>query len=354
MAERIHRHFKRLLLPRAVGARVRWPAAPSASIPGTLDAVYDGDTVHVFARFPEPPTGTATLEVTLADGRLLTQEAVLRPAPALGEADGASTLARLAAARALPALTDAREGAALAVRHQLMSPWTSYLVVAERAEGEKASELPALRPVPHMLAAGWGGTGREACVALLDAPDSYPAPSPPSARRGLPDSLEAAYLDVPAFLRRAAPPEAAPDIEWSLAEGRDRCMEPPHGDGAGPGGPLGSLVSGLNRAHPEGSRGVLAVATLADLLALGAPEQMLEALRRLLDAGHEERTVVVAFLRALAEGPAGTFLGRNARRAIAKAYKALAVDPTTLASLGAALSALLPPASGASRGGGVG
>jgi len=47
----------------------------------------------------------------------------------------------------------------LAVRYQLVSPHTCVLVVARREGDEKPEELPDLRRVAHMLAAGWGGMG---------------------------------------------------------------------------------------------------------------------------------------------------------------------------------------------------
>ena len=55
---------------------------------------------------------------------------------------------------------DPERGAKEALDYQLVSKWTNYLVVAERAEGEKATHLPELRKVKQTLAAGWGGTGQ--------------------------------------------------------------------------------------------------------------------------------------------------------------------------------------------------
>ena len=47
----------------------------------------------------------------------------------------------------------------VALRYQLVSPWTNWLVVAARPDGEKALDIPAMRKVPQTLAAGWGGVG---------------------------------------------------------------------------------------------------------------------------------------------------------------------------------------------------
>ena len=73
------------------------------------------------------------------------------------DAGVAGTLARIAAAKMLRSLDDAQAGAELACRYQLMSAWTNCLVVDVREEREKAEDLPALRKVPQMLSAGWGG-----------------------------------------------------------------------------------------------------------------------------------------------------------------------------------------------------
>ena len=45
-----------------------------------------------------------------------------------------------------------------AVKYQLMTGETDYLITVERADGEKATDLPELQVQPQMLPAGWGGT----------------------------------------------------------------------------------------------------------------------------------------------------------------------------------------------------
>ena len=324
MAEVPTRHFQRLLPPRAVRARVRWPVAPKESFPQTLEAVYDGDTVHVFARFPEPPTGVATLEITLADGRVLTQPAVLRPAPATEAAEVPSTVARLAARQALKGTDDAVQGAALAVRYQLISPWTSYIVVAERAEAEKATELPALRQVPHLLAAGWGGTGsvQASLGEYADVPAFLRRQTFGPERAAMDSSIPVPCpaMEVTEALRPAPPPTTRPRSLRDLFRRRKATAI------AATTGPLSVLVDALNGLFSEGPGGTLTLSTLADLAALGADEVMVEALARLVASGYDERAVVIAFLQALAEGPAGGALVRHARRVIRMGYKQLGLD----------------------------
>jgi Ca-activated chloride channel family protein len=64
--------------------------------------------------------------------------------------------------------------AKLAVQYNLATEYTHYLIVHERAEGEKADDLPEIRQVKQMLAAGWGGSGvvrTQPCMAVLYAED---------------------------------------------------------------------------------------------------------------------------------------------------------------------------------------
>lgn len=168
MAERVLRHFQRLRAERAVKVAVQWPEGAEDAFLETADAVFSSDTLLASARFPGglPEGASVNLSIETERGEHYCQELPLTPpAPGidgLSVAAGPSTTARLAAAQRLTLL--AAEGAeesatALALRYQLMSPYTSYLVVLERAEGTEAISLPALRHVPQTMAAGWGGTG---------------------------------------------------------------------------------------------------------------------------------------------------------------------------------------------------
>ena len=131
MADRVHRHFQRMYALRARNAVVHWPVPPKNSLPQSINTIYGGDTVHVFAWFARKPEGEASLEVTLADGRVVNQSARI-----LAIGDGGAelppseealpaTLARIGAARRIAATDDRQEGTALAVRYQLMSRWTT-------------------------------------------------------------------------------------------------------------------------------------------------------------------------------------------------------------------------------------
>lgn len=174
MSERIVRHFERMRAPRARQVRVVWPAGARDVTPARVDAVYEGDTVIASARFDGVATGTVQLEVETEGGEVGRSELPIPPVlhesaivarddAGAGSARGdvaprPSSVARLAASLRLAAL-DESAARAVALRYQLASPYTHWLVIVERAEGERGSALPALRKVPQTLAAGWGGAG---------------------------------------------------------------------------------------------------------------------------------------------------------------------------------------------------
>lgn len=159
MAERVVRHFERMRAPRAESAVVHWPEGAVDIHPADLGSVFEGDTVVASARLPSREVrGDVVMEIRLSSGAVVRQALPLATASKLPNADELSTVARVAAARRMPTLseTDAR---ATALQYQLVGPHTHWLVVAERAEGEKPEHLPALRKVPQTMAAGWGGVG---------------------------------------------------------------------------------------------------------------------------------------------------------------------------------------------------
>lgn len=166
MAERVVRHFERMRAPRAESAVVRWPEGAVDIHPADLGNVFEGDTVVAGARFQSREVrGDVALEIRLSTGAVVRQTLPLTTASMLPSADELSTVARVAAARRMPTLSEA-DARAAALQYQLVGPHTHWLVVAERAEDEKSEHLPALRKVPQTLAAGWGGIG----AALIDDP----------------------------------------------------------------------------------------------------------------------------------------------------------------------------------------
>ncbi len=292
MAERIHRHFQRMYAPRARGAIVRWPTRTRRSLPKPIETVYGGDTVHVFAWFAEKPEGTVSLKVTLADGERVGHETEILPiddgSRAMAATDGAlpSTLARLAAAQRLGAMKSGKAATGLAVRYQLMSQWTNYIVVHVRAEGEKAEDLPKILKVPQVLATGWHGMG------TVHAEQRF--------------ALDACYgLAAPAMQKQAS------DLRSMRPDAYSRPIRSVAAGAIG----LTELVALLN-AHATSS-----LPTLNDLEVWDAPEAVVMALRDLADQGVDEAMVVAAFLYLLAGLEVGNPLHRQVRRRILKAFK---------------------------------
>jgi len=159
MAGRVLRHFERMRAPRAARVAVLWPEGARELAPNSLGTVFEGDTVVAYARFDRKiVSGEVALEIETEAGEIVHQRLPIVAAPSLDTTNDLSTVARIAASARMGELD---ETAALdtALRYRLVSPWTNWLVIDVRADGEKSLDLPALRKVPQTLAAGWGGIG---------------------------------------------------------------------------------------------------------------------------------------------------------------------------------------------------
>ena len=149
MAERVLAQFHRLRQPRLSEIKINWPAKQLWSTP-LPEIVFAGDTVHIFAGFTEQVHGSVSLLVRDSAGKETEICAVLKAIEDV-------TLPRVAAARRMSP-DNKVESLHLALKYQLLSPLTNYLVIAERSD--KAKDLPEIHKVPQMLAAGWRGTGK--------------------------------------------------------------------------------------------------------------------------------------------------------------------------------------------------
>ena len=313
MAERIHRHFQRILAPPAERARVIWPAPVRGAVPDPLPPPYPGDTMHLFGSFAQRPHGPVVLELELADGRTISHRMAIGPTPPRntgveGTSAARSDLARVGAAQRLPAIEDEAAATELAVRYQLLSEWTDYLVVHVRADADKADELPSLVKVPQVLAAGWHGIG-----TVHDAS---------------PIRADAVYSH--------APPPAAAD------------MSPPAERVLSELAPLPATITGSTEIVTALNEGPLpAVPTLDDLSALGLPDELIEGLWELVDNGENARAVAIIFLYLLSGSPAGSALDRRQRRLILSAYKKLQASAATVSAVTRVWNDWDPPGGGA-------
>jgi Ca-activated chloride channel family protein len=169
MADRVVRHFERMRAPRAKRVVVRWPQGATHITPSRIGAVFEGDTVVACARFDQPlQHGSAILEVETDKGEVVRQELKFPKAMHASLPGGISMVARVTAAAGLTELDDVT-GLDTALRYQLVSPWTNWLVIAPRTEEDKAQDIPAFRKVPQTMAAGWGGVGSVAACLSMDA-----------------------------------------------------------------------------------------------------------------------------------------------------------------------------------------
>ena len=216
------RQFARMRQLRATRLQVVWPVPPlwTTLLP---KAIFHDGTFHVYAAFSRPLAGDITLAYSLDAGRRVQE--VVQVLPWEGKP---ASLTRIAIAKRIqemgrPMRMTNEQLAKLAVQYNLATEYTHYLIVHERAEGKEAVDLPEIRQVKQMLAAGWGGIGtvmphlgaKPAQIIRLgtdDAPlmaSDIPTDEVPgvmTSRRGR--TVQAMSdsgidtLDIPAFLRK--------------------------------------------------------------------------------------------------------------------------------------------------------
>lgn len=307
MGEFVMSQFHRMRQRRLGKLRIEWPAVQQwqTVLP---EPVFAGDTLHVFAGLAQAAAGQVRL--TIEGGDDVTA--------AIAAADN-EQIPRLAAARRLDNVAEA-EARQLAVRYQLLTRWTNFLVVAEREA--KAEDLPETHKVPQMLAAGWGGTGSIAASMCMDmdvgtdALDAFHVPASAKASRAqaMRDTGMGMY-DIPCFLRKSAdaddvtPPATSDGIpnEQPTAQ---FAIDTPAGFVAA----LELELVGLVRQPKLPNR-------IDELAKCGLPEVIVANLRQLVAKGRDEAEVVAAFVYALSQSGIGDSFGRAFKRAILKDWK---------------------------------
>lgn len=263
------RMFARLRSPRLQQLRVSWPAQPAwaSEMP---EAVFDGDTVNLFAQFAGAVHGEVRLYGRDGDAPEREIACAVLAASAQGE-----TLARMAASARITAPGDFAAALRIAIEYQLVTQRTNFLLVHERAEHAKANDMPALRHIAPMVPAGWAGTGSTATspVMAVHAPAMW--------RRSTPSDVMTvadcdARWDIPAFLRKEDVLSA--DDDWS------------HTDSYG-----GMTPSGLHKLLRTLPRAQWP-ATYAELRRKGLGVALVDWLDLSVGSAGDERSVIAAFL----------------------------------------------------------
>lgn len=183
--DKVLRHFKRLALPAASGARLEWDGFEVEDVvPDHVPSFGPGDTVTVLARVTSGESGSVRIAGEIA-GRPI--DALAEIGAASAESDEASLLPVLWARRRIQELEEgdawtARRGSGqqsrvarkrererkqvaeelvrLGEQYCLVSSATSFVAVEERAEADKAKTRAELRQIPVALTDGWGGSDR--------------------------------------------------------------------------------------------------------------------------------------------------------------------------------------------------
>lgn len=200
----ILRMFARLSTPSWRQVEVAWPAPPlwqSAS-----QNLFEGDTHYAYALFREPPAGEVALYAS--DGSAA--RTLLASAELVLADQESGILAKFAALARFGALSERVERQQLALDYHLLTEFTSFILVHERTEGDKANDMPALHVVPQMMAAGASGFG-----TVGGGRRGYHVQSAVQAYGAAPSFLRVsrgpAVLQAPAVWRRGASlPGAAP------------------------------------------------------------------------------------------------------------------------------------------------
>jgi Ca-activated chloride channel family protein len=133
---------------------IDWGSKPIWQTAMPMNA-FDGDTLTVFAGFPQPP-GSKFARLLAQDGSERLCE--LASCESSASNPGPDSLVRMAAACRMHAVDDVT-AKSLALRYQLMSRYTNCIMVHERAGTDKATQAAELQQIVGMHPAGAAGYG---------------------------------------------------------------------------------------------------------------------------------------------------------------------------------------------------
>ena len=167
----------------------------------------------------------------------------------------------------------------LALRYQLITDQTHFVLVHERAEQDKPVDLPDLVQVPHMLAAGWGGAGT-LLSAPLDSSPSVPSVWRTHRKQSNTPLMASSDLEIPSFLRLSEEFSAA-DVRFSVHRRTPRSITP------------AAFVKALLQLD------FAALQQIDELRAAGLPEKIALRLQQQVSPTLTEAAVVQRFVQAM-------------------------------------------------------
>ena len=228
--------------------------------------------------------------MTFEDGQVVKQKVPIAKESCKGESESID-LPGVAVHARLQSLDDDK-AVELAVRYQLVTEYTICVLVFDRGEDQKAEDIPALRKVPQVLAAGWGGMGAVKCYDMaMEAPAlSSKSLSIDLSESGLKNG-DMDYLNISAFLR----PEVTND--FSL------------------------FITRLNDLYSDRFADQLNIEKISELVSIGLDQEVADRLLEFVDDGHEEISIVICFLMELSKAEAGKGLSGHISRLIRQANK---------------------------------
>lgn len=314
MATRIVNQFERMRQPAVKNLQLRWPAHATETSDLDAGAVFLNDTLHVFGWFDEgllDKRGAGEVKLSFSLGDEAVTQTMQMPASVDIQEGERDELARLAIAQKIKTFDDERQAAELAEQYQLVTEYSSCVLVKQRAEDAKADTIPALRKVDHMMAAGSHGFGTvmesvDCCASYSSSADVFDdsvkfclrAESTPPRRlfSKAPVDGDRGFMDIPAFLRRHV---ALP--EWQE-----------------------TLISNLNSRHTAVVSTKLKVLDFGKLTQAGIDYTLLTQLRAFKDTHDlDEDQVVILFLYVFIDMVHGKSASRTLRRVVTRAWSEL-------------------------------
>lgn len=298
MASRIVRHFQRINQPDFKSIKIEWPDGLVRQYPSKIENTYLGDTLHAWGWFENPPSGTVRLVMEFEDGQMVSQEIGAWMTQEETK-DGLDDLPRMAIHSRLVEL-DSDEVLQMAKRYKLVTEQTSYVLVFEREEDQKADGYPELRKISQTLAAGYGGIG-----TVFDS------------------EIVVSSYDSPMYCRDL--PEPSRPMTMTQSDG------------------FRNLVSAINSLDWHESWRNPMPKTISELKDFGLAPQTIEKLIDLADYAGPERDLVIVFLALLSLGYREKKFDSHVKKAIWDAYQQTDFPATVTASIVAIIDGNLKP-----------